>query len=309
MTIAFSPCYRGNGNHKIMYSLSSTLTRFCAATLWVLVYALALTSCLEPAPTPILPARQVTMPIGTPPENTPPAPDLVPDLSCISDSDCVFAYRTDRCCDCGQILNRTQVTNDPRLGYVYGVRTCANVMCAPCQEPPLVLVCAAGSCREAQTWQEILPNCPQKTADLVAWCFLRAALAAHQSGETEQAIAICSSEDLVGTQGAEECHLELARAIMAEDPRQAADFCRANTGSLLATCLGETAQKLAVSDLEAGLALCAEISPRYSGDRTQDICFNNIAMLVASTDPARAQQICEQMSADIERCKQAAGRP
>ena len=284
------------------------LPRILAASLWLLAYALVLTSCLAPAPTPILPARQVIIPVGTPTENVPPAPDLVPDLSCMTDSDCVFAYRTDRCCDCGQILNRTQVANDPRLGYVYGVLTCANVMCAPCREPPFGLVCAAGACREAQTWQEILPNCPQKTAHLVAWCFSKAALAAHQSGETEQAIAICNSEDLVGTQGAEECHMQLARAIMAEDPRKAADFCRANTDSVLATCLGESAQELAKSDLEAGLALCAEISPQYSGDRVQDICFNNIAMLVAPTDPARAQQICEQMSADIEQCKQTAGR-
>ena len=284
------------------------LPRFLAVSLWLLAYALALTSCLEPAPTPILPAGQVIMPVGTPTENIPPTPDLVPDLSCTTDSDCVFAYRTDRCCDCGQILNRTQVANDPRLGYVYGVRKCANVMCAPCREPPFVLVCHAGSCREAQTWQEILPNCPQKTAHLAAWCFSHAALAAHQSGETEQAIAICNSEDLVGTQDAEECHMQLARAIMAEDPRKAADFCRANTDSFLATCLGESAQELAKSDLEAGLALCAEISPQYSGDRTQDVCFNNIAMLVASTNPARAQQICEQMSADIEQCKQTADR-
>jgi len=285
------------------------LPRFRAASLWFLVYALALTSCLEPAPTPILPDRQVITPVGIPTANIPPAPDLVPDLSCTTHSDCVFAYRTDRCCDCGQILNRTQVTNDPRLGYVYGVRTCANVMCAPCQEPPFGLVCDAGSCREAQTWQEILPNCPQKTAHLVAWCFANAALAAHQSGETEQAIAICSSEDLVGMNGAEQCLMQLARAIMAEDSRQAADFCRANTDSVLATCLGESAQELAKSDLEAGLALCAEISLQYPGDRERDTCFNNIAMLVASTDPARAQQICEQMSADIEQCKQAAGRP
>lgn len=103
--------------------------------------------------------------------------------------------------------------------------------------------------------------------------------------------------------------MQLARAIMAEDPRQAADFCRANTDSLLATCLGESAQELAKSDLEAGLALCEEISSQYPGDRGRDVCFNNIAMLVASTDPARAQQICEQMSADIEQCKQAAGKP
>ena len=102
--------------------------------------------------------------------------------------------------------------------------------------------------------------------------------------------------------------MQLARAMMAEDPRKAADFCRANTDSLLATCLRESAQELAKSDLEAGLALCAEISPQYSGDRTQDICFNNIAMLVALTNVARAQQICEQMSADIEQCKQTAGR-
>jgi len=278
--------------------------------LWLLAYALALTSCLEPAPTPILPARQVVvLPVSTPTANIPPASDLVPDLSCTTHSDCVFAYRTDRCCDCGQILNRTQVINDPRLGYVYGVRTCTNVMCAPCQEPPFGQVCAAGACREAQTWQEILPNCPQKTTHLVAWCFTNAALAAHQAGETEQAIAICNNEDLVGTQAAEECHLNVAGAIMAEDPRKAADFCRANTDSRLATCLGESAQELAKSDLEAGLALCAEISPQYSGDRTRDICFNKIAMLVAPANPARAQQICEQMSADIEQCKQTADRP
>ena len=102
--------------------------------------------------------------------------------------------------------------------------------------------------------------------------------------------------------------MELARAMMVEDPRKAADFCRANTDSFLATCLGESAQELAKSDLEAGLALCAEISPQYSGDRTRDICFNNIAMLVATTNPARAQQICERMSADIEQCKQTANR-
>lgn len=254
------------------------------------------------------------MSIGTPSENTPALPDLVPDLNCATDSDCVFAYRSDRCCDCGQILNRTQVASDPRLGYVYhgaqSLRSCANVMCAPCREPPFGLVCDAGSCREAQTWQEILPNCPQQAAHLVAWCFANVAVAAHRSGETEQAIAICSSEDLVGVNGAEQCLMQLARTIMTEAPRQAADFCRANTADgVLATCLGESARELAKSDLEAGLALCAEILLQYPEDRGRDTCFNNIAMLVASTDPVRAQQICEQMSADIEQCKQAAGRP
>ena len=168
----------------------------------ILGCALALAACAGPQTT----LAPTAPPLVTPPAYVSPTPDLIPDLSCAQDSDCALARSIDGCCGCGAIFNREQVENEPRLRYLFepeGYRyergrrlqwpwECANIMCAPCPEPPFGLVCDSGACRGAQTWQEILAACPSLPPSRpMDWCYTSAALTAKQSGELEQAMRIC----------------------------------------------------------------------------------------------------------------------
>lgn len=181
-------------------------SRFCLVRVLIFGCVLALTACLRPVPTPATVLPQLTAPVLAPTTPPSPTPDLIPNRSCSQDSDCALAYRTDRCCACPEIFNRQQVEDDPRLRYAFepeGYRyarprhlrlpwECANVVCEPCPVLPFGLVCDAGACRAAQTWQEILAACPsQPTSQPVEWCYTSAAIAAAQSGNLAQGIAIC----------------------------------------------------------------------------------------------------------------------
>jgi outer membrane PBP1 activator LpoA protein len=178
--------------------------------------------------------------------------------------------------------------------------------------PPFGLVCDAGRCREAQTWDEILPTCSsQKEANAVDWCITYAAQSAFDAGETGQAVEICNQ--MQGGDGdmpkSQQCLMQVARNIIEKDPREALDFCRANMDRTLAMCLNESGYALAKTDLDAGLAICTEIVPNYTdGQFQKDACYHNIAMIVAPQDLERAKQICEMMSADIEYCKETAAK-
>jgi hypothetical protein len=181
-------------------------TRFRFACVLILGCALTLAACLRPTPTPATVLPQLTVPVLAPTTYISPTPDLIPDLSCVENSDCALAYRTDRCCACAEIFNREQVENDPRLRYVFepeGYRYtrwrnlhlpwgCANVMCAPCPPPPFGLWCDSGACRAAQPRQAILAACPaQPPSQPSDWCYTSAAIAAAQSGNLVQALSIC----------------------------------------------------------------------------------------------------------------------
>jgi hypothetical protein len=286
--------------------------------------AVLLVGCTPPIPTPAPPVMIIT---ALPPDYTRPipptlTPDLIPDLSCSQDSDCAFAYRTDRCCPCGAIYNREQVENtrclryaDEPEGYRYRKwrtpRRSCSVVCAPCYQPPLGLVCDAGTCREAQTWQEILSAC-DPDVEKGRWCRITAAVTAFQAGERDQAVAICADVPGAAPYGipySEECLLNLARTLKEKDPLASAAFCREHMDAQLITCLNEAGEALSHSDVEAGLALCREIAVENTNDRFQkDACFHNIAMGVAPKDLEYAQRICEMMSERVEDCKDTAAR-
>jgi hypothetical protein len=290
----------------------------------ICLVAVLVVGCTPPVPTPAPPVLIIT---ALPPDYTRPiptslAPDLIPDLSCSQDSDCAFAYRTDRCCSCGEIYNREQVENTRTLryanepeGYYYKKwrmpKFPCYVACAPCFPPPFGLVCDAGTCRGARTWQEILSAC-DLDAEKGRWCRITAAVTAFQAGDRDQAVAICtemSGASPYGIPYSEECLLNIARAIKEKDPLASAAFCREHMGAGLSGCVNEAGEALSHSDVEAGLALCREIAVENTNDRgQQDACFHNIAMGVAPKDLEYAKRICELMSERVEQCKETAAR-
>jgi hypothetical protein len=88
----------------------------------------------------------------------PEAPPITQNLSCTRDEDCVFAYRLDQCCNCGQVYSRSQAEQDCRLliepelwNYSYPVPRCSSatncqgILCELCQETPYV-TCKSGTC-------------------------------------------------------------------------------------------------------------------------------------------------------------------
>jgi len=282
-------------------------------------------ACSPPTPSPASPFPVVTViPADyTRPIPTSSIPTLNPDLTCNQDSDCAFAYRTDQCCACGAITIHNVVENTRFLRFVHEpedyryqkVRfpqlVCPNVMCAPCREPPFGLVCDAGTCRAARTWQEILSAC-DPDIEKGKWCRITAADTAFQAGENDQAVIICT--DVPGDHStsnpySDECLLNLARTLKEKNPLASAAFCREHMGAGLSTCLNEAGEALSHSDLEAGLALCREIAIENANDRgQQDACFHNIAMGVAPKDLEYAKRICEMMSESVEDCMETAAR-
>jgi hypothetical protein len=282
-------------------------------------------ACSPPTPSPASPFPVVTIiPADyTRPIQTSSVPTLNPDLTCDQVSDCAFAYRTDTCCACGAITNRNVVENTRFLRYVHEPEdytymksrlpqlVCPGVMCAPCRELPFGLVCDAGSCREARTWQEILSAC-DSDMEKGKWCRITAAATALKAGDKYQAVTICtdmSGDHSSGNPYSEECFLNLARTLKEKDPLESAAFCRDHMHEQLSTCLNEAGEALSHSDLEAGLALCREIAIENTNARNQqDFCFHNIAMGVASKDLEYAKRICELMSERVQECKETAAR-
>lgn len=292
----------------------------------VLLCLFALTTCAPPELTPVVVQPIIVIDLTDALPGSP-TPDFVRDLTCADESDCVLAYRSDLCCDCDEIYSRAQVENDPRLRFSDETKECCyktpriepnrrwrcpDVMCAPCQAPPVGLVCDSGACRAAQFWREILPLCPlQEQGQMANGCYYRAALDAAQAGEASQAASVCAGfpVNIVGEAvDTEQCLLALARALMEQNPYQAVDFCRADAGFILARCLAESAREVAKKDLNAGLSLCAEISAQPESDGYyRDTCFHSIALLIAHAEPERARQICEQMSGRVDECKKNVG--
>jgi hypothetical protein len=280
----------------------------------LLLISMMVSGCGKTGPTPVAPENIVLAITPTPfptPENTPAA-------GCAQGSDCVFAYRADQCCDCGRIYNREEVESNRWLHYFkdedydykkfrWPDKPCPGVMCSPCYQPPFALVCNAGTCREALTWQEILPACPQQgSQNEIDWCYFSTAVTAYKAGEEEQAKSICKG--MTGFAGGDvpktqECLMQLARAILPTNPQRAVEFCRANLDRLLAMCLKESGETLGQTDVEAGLAVCTEISPDYADGRSQkDACYHNIAMTLAKKDIEQAKVICSKVSEDSQRC-------
>jgi len=231
----------------------------------------------------------------------------------------VLAYRTDQCCDCWSIYNRTTVDENRHLrlldepaGYKYAKWRCPQipcpfVACAPCFNPPYGLVCDDLICRGAETWQEILHACQALPQDKQSYCYGNAAISAYQNEGEEQAARICTSLDGIETWGtpfSADCLLQVARLIMANDPQRSVLFCRAYMTTLQSNCLNETAYAIGSTDLDEGLIVCSEISVNGDSDLEQkDFCFYSLAMTAAKTDLARARQVCTWMSREVEKCQ------
>lgn len=282
--------------------------------------------CSFDTPTPALPEAVAVLTLTAQPSPLPTTtPVFAAHLSCLMDSDCVYAYRTDQCCPCGSIYNRQVVEDDRRLRYVNepdGYKyekwripraVCPMVMCAPCPQPPFGLVCDVNVCREAQSWQEIWSACATLEQNQKTWCHVNAATTAFEAGEEDQAVKICNS--LQGNSQdeasfAEDCILQVGRSLMTNDPQGAAKFCRVHLTMLLGNCLNEAAFAIGRADIETALELCNEINTQTDNNRNQkDYCFHNVAMSVAKVELVQAQQICEMMSQGIEQCKVDAENP
>jgi hypothetical protein len=137
---------------------------------------------------------------------SPALPELTPQTACQNASQCIWAVRSDRCCDCGGIYTLEQLESDPRLlfpsqndEYDYPVERvpppaeCGEVVCAPCMEPPIGLVCDGGSCRRAETAAEILSLCPSvPEPHRREWCPVTAAVAALDQQGLPEAVEICN---------------------------------------------------------------------------------------------------------------------
>ena len=285
----------------------------------LLLIASFISGCFPVNPTPALPEYQVA---GTLTARPAPSPTILSDrsdqLSCTQDSDCVLAYRTDQCCDCWSIYNRTTVDENRNLrlrdepaGYKYAKWRCPQipcpfVACAPCFNPPYGLVCDDLICRGAEAWQEILHACQVLPQDKQSYCYGNAAITTYQDEGEEQAAIICTSLEGIETWGipfSADCLLQVARLIMADDPQRSTLFCRSYMTTLQSNCLNKAAYAIGSTDMDSALTVCNEITVNGDSDLEQkDFCFHNLAMTAAKTDLARALQICGWVSREVEKC-------
>jgi hypothetical protein len=256
---------------------------------------------------------------------SPELPELTPQTACQSASQCIWAVRLDRCCDCGGIYNLEQVESDPRLlflsqndEYDYPVERippppdCGEVVCAPCMEPPIGLVCDGGNCRRAQTAAEILSLCPAVVEPhRREWCPVTAAVAALNQQGLPEAVEICNQISGRGMDGLplrETCILNLAREFLSaypaladpSDPWKSVDLCRAELTLLQGTCLYESAQVISQVEFEPALQVCESIPVEDEGNLWQrSACFDYLAYIIAPSDLDQAVSLCER-AMDLE---------
>jgi hypothetical protein len=253
----------------------------------------------------------------TPP--SPPLPELTPQTVCQDTSECVWAVRLDRCCDCGNIYTLQQVETDPRLllwpqryDYDYAVERarlpveCQNVVCAPCMEPPFGLLCNAGNCRPPQTAAEMLGICPNvSNPSQQEWCMITAAGVALNQQGLASAVEICNQFQGTGMDGVplqETCILSQARTVMNQhpdypdrpDPWTSVDLCRAELTTLQGICLYEAAQVISQTEFEPALQVCESIpvDDEYNSWH-RDACLDFLAYTIAQSDYDRAVSLCQ----------------
>jgi hypothetical protein len=283
------------------------------AALVALVATLLAACGLPVSPTPV---PTLTAPASLP---TPPTADI-PESSCIVDEDCTYAFRLDRCCDCGAIYSRRYVDAESSLllyrerwDYDYPVprvtpADCSGINCAPCPGPQFGPICANDTCKAPEKWDEVSRLCP-KEADPRATksCYTQAAIYAYLQVGLDRSLELCGriqGEASEGIPGSEECAAQIGRLVLNKDPDRAVEFCLDHLQQFKSRCLKEAGETIAVPDVDRGLDICEMIVVTTDGDRFQrDACFHNIAMRVRETDAARARAICEQMSERVDRCK------
>ena len=142
------------------------------------------------------------------------------------------------------------------------------------------------SCKTPSTWQEILSICPN--------CYYQASSAAYSQNELSKAIEICGF--LSSIEQKNNCILGKSRlAIDKNNLDEAENLCSNSLTSGKDTCFREIAEKIADSNIEAGVLACKKIET--TGE--QDNCYHNIAVKARQTDVTRALEICDMIKEDI----------
>lgn len=210
--------------------------------------------------------------------------------TCQADSDCVLAIRVDVCCSCPEVTTQARVRATEGVeiyipGRNYGTlrpAICAQVGCSPCPPLPAGAICRSGQCRAPETVQEILTACPD--------CYIQAAQAAYQEGNSQQAIDFCKQSAL---EQQFTCFSQLFNtALGMKRLDEAEQLCRQYLDQDVGSCLRTLALKWANVDDQRAAALCNELDP---ADARHFGCMLDIALAIKSQNQERALEICKQL--------------
>lgn len=234
----------------------------------------------------------------------PQIPPYRPELQvCKEDSDCAVAIRLNACCSCPEVYSKDQIKKDKNLaiyeeGKTYSRRrplSCINVKCNLCRPMAFGAVCSNNRCQEPEKWDEFLRVCPN--------CFTVAALAAYRDNNYPKAIQLCELD-----RNEDQCFLSIAREAIYHVKDKISDalrLCREKVRENQPTCLRETAQEIAKTDIENGLKICGEILTD-DGERANCFhnCFHNVAVTAKEQDIiTQALTICQMISSRVEDCE------
>lgn len=227
----------------------------------------------------------------------PQVPPYRPELqTCKEDSDCTIGIRLDACCCRLNVYSKEQIKKDKNLeiyeeGKDYSSKrpiSCRRVMCKPCKSI-LGAVCSNNYCQDPQRWDEILRVC--------ANCYIPAAITAYRDNNYQKAIQLCKLDS-----NKDECFLSVARDAMYKNKTtDALKLCREEIKERQGTCLRESAQEIAKTDIENGLKICGEI---LTDDGEKANCFHNVAVTAKEQDKiTQALTICQMISSRVEDCE------
>jgi hypothetical protein len=140
--------------------------------------------------------------------------------------------------------------------------------------------------------QEILTACPD--------CYIQAAQAAYQEGNSQQAIDFCKQSAL---EQQFTCLSQLFNsALDASRLSEAEQLCRQYLDQDLGSCLRILALEWTSVNDQRAVALCNELDP---ADARHFGCMLDIALVIKSQNQERALEICEQLPSDeAELCRQ-----
>jgi len=174
------------------------------------------------------------------------------------------------CMDCG--------TNIVCFGIVTSEKKCYTYI----KETPVEVL----FCKTPSTWQEILSICPD--------CYYQASSTAYSQNDLSKALEICGS--ISDNEQKNICILDIARlAIENNKLDEAENICSSILTNVKDTCFREIAEKIADSNIEAGVLSCKKIE----AVREQDNCYHNIAVKARQTNVTKALEICDMIKEDI----------
>jgi len=139
---------------------------------------------------------------------------------------------------------------------------------------------------------EILTACPD--------CYIQAAQAAYQEGNSQQAIDFCTQSTL---EQQFTCFSQLFNAALdVKRLDEAEQLCRQYLDQDVGSCLRTLALKWASVDDRRAVALCNELDP---ADARHFGCMLDIALVIKPRNQGRALEICEELPSDeAELCRQ-----